>query len=108
VKHLSVEISNLFLTMINSTARVIPLNGGKLAKMNDLEAGHQLFDYLESNLNDKRVALVHDIGKLNGKVAINFHPFCDESRERAIFPGSIVLLSVFNSDPFVMVLMLHE
>jgi hypothetical protein len=95
---LAVELSSLFLTSTNSPDEIIdPLEAIKLSHYDDNDAGRELFDYLDNNLKEKRIALVHDIGKLNGNVALNLHPFCDEGSTVSSFPRSVVLFTIQNN-----------
>lgn len=74
-----------------------PLDASRLSGVGDIDAAQELFHYLDGNLRKSRVALVHNVGKLNGRVAMELHPFCDASSTTTSFPRSIVLFTVQNN-----------
>jgi len=97
-KRLSLELLTLFLNVTNATAKSVDaLDAASLDVASDADAGRKLSNYLEKSLLENRVALVHDIGKLDGKVAMSINPFCDPSDTGVRFPRSIILFTVQNT-----------
>jgi len=94
-KSLSVAMSTIFLSFANHTGKIVtPMDAVDLTNKNVDEAGALLFDYLERNLIDNHVALVHNVERLDGNVALNLHPFCDEASN---FPKSLILFTIQNN-----------
>jgi hypothetical protein len=97
-KHLSREFLALFLNATNAKAKSVEALDA--SNLDVVDAGRKLSDYLEKSLGENRVAIVHDIGKLDGKVAMSLRPFCDPSDPGVTFPRSVILFTLQNTLDF--------